>query len=248
MREIKTTTNNEERESDIDMRPYKILTIICGLMSLFSLAMCLFLHYSFISKETDFWVNISLAVFGSALLSSLTALVSYFHEKRTTLENFLYHCKSLLHVINKYQDSMSLEDKMKFFLDYHDLDKSVWNADYGNLDFFTEKITGNRKYIYEKIYRPILLFNQAVNNHVWHFRWYFDGSGKNIEAMEIFIGQLEQHLLYKNEKSIPTDYDETGKPIAFGEITSLESKLVQEISRELSGRYYTIMYGKQYRK
>lgn len=66
--------------------------------------------------------------------------------------------------------------------------------------FFTEKITGNRKYIYEKIYLLIFRFNQAVSNHVWHFRWYFDGSGKNKPVMEMFVEQLEQHLLYRNEK------------------------------------------------
>ena len=246
MYEIKTKANNGRKESD--MRPYKWLTIICGWMSFFAFATCLFLHYSFTSKEADFWVNVSLAVFGSSLLSSLTAHVFYFHEKRTTLESFLCHCKNLLHVINKYQDSMSLEEKMKFYLDYNDLDKSAWDADYRKMDFFAEKLSGSRKYIYEKIYCPILLFNQAVNEHVWHFRWYFDGSGKNIKAMEMFVGQLEQHLLYKNEESIPTDYDETGKPIAFCEITSLESKLVQEISRELNGKYYTIMNGKQHTK
>ena len=112
------------------------------------------------------------------------------------------------------------------------------------MDFFTEKITGNRKYIYEKIYLPILRFNQAVSDHIWHFRWYFDGSGKNKPVMEMFVEQLELHLLYRDKKSIPTDYDETGKAIAFCEVTSLESKLVREISKELNDKYYRIMYGK----
>lgn len=35
----------------------------------------------------------------------------------------------------KYQDSKSLEEKMKFYLDYYDIDKSAWDADYGNMDF-----------------------------------------------------------------------------------------------------------------
>lgn len=227
------------------MRPYKRLTIICGLVSFFSLTICLLLHYFVICDESDFWINVCLAVFGSALLSALTSLITYFHEKRSTLEGFMYHCKYILHVLNKYQNSMSLEEKMKFYLDYHDLDKSVCDADYGNMDFFAEKITGNRKYIYEKIYLPILRFNQAVNNHVWHFRWYFDGSGKNEPVMEMFVEQLEQHLLYWNEKSIPTDYDEAGKPIAFCEVAMLESKLVREISQELDGEYYRIMHGKR---
>ena len=185
-----------------DMQPYKRLTLICGSISFLSLLICLFLHY-FVGDELDFWINICLAVFGSALLSALTSLITYFHEKRSTLENFVYHCKNLLHVLNKYQDSMSLEEKMKFYLAYHDLDKSAWDADYGNMDFFAEKITRERKYIYEKIYRPILRFNQAVNNHVWHFRWYFDGSGKNETVMEMFVEQLEWYLLYRDEKSIP---------------------------------------------
>ncbi len=136
--------------------------------------------------------------FGSALLSALTSLITYFHEQRSTLDGFMYHCKYILHALNKYQDSMSLEEKMKFYLEYHDLDKSMWDADYGNMDFFAEKITGNRKYIYEK--------------------------------------------------SIPTDYDETGRPIAFCEVAMLESKLVREISQELDGKYYRIMYGKRHMK
>ncbi len=107
------------------MRPYKRLTVICGIISFLSLTLCLFLRYFVICEEADFWINVCLAVFGSALLSALTSLVTYFHEKRSTLEGFMYHCKYLLHTLNKYQDSMSLEEKMKFYLDYHDIDKSA---------------------------------------------------------------------------------------------------------------------------
>lgn len=41
------------------MRPYKRLTIICEMISLFSLAICLFLHYFVICDESDFWINVS---------------------------------------------------------------------------------------------------------------------------------------------------------------------------------------------
>lgn len=47
------------------------------------------------------------------------------------------------------------------------------------------------------------------------------------------------------KKSIPTDYDEAGKPIVFCEVAMLESKLVREVSQELGGKYYRIMYGKR---
>ncbi len=227
------------------MRPYKKLTLVCGIISLISLGICLCLHYCFNCDEANFWVNVCLAVFGSALLTSLTSLVTYFHERRTTLENFMYHCQQLLHSLNKYQDSMSLEEKMKFFLDYHDIDKSAWDSDYGNMDFFLDRFTGARNYIYKKIYLPILQFNQAVNKHAWHFRWYFDGSGKNVPAMEIFVAQLERYLLYRDEHSVPTEYDDAGNPISFCEVTSLESKLVREIAQELNGKYFDIMYGKK---
>lgn len=63
--------------------------------------------------------------------------------------------------------------------------------------------------------------------------------------MIMFVEQLEQHLLYRDEKDIPTDSDEAGEPIDFCETTSLESKLVREISQELDGKYYSIMYGKR---
>lgn len=227
------------------MKPYKRLTIICGVISLLSFAICLFLHYLFACSEADFWVNVCLAIFGSSLLTLLSSLISYFHEKRITLESFMYHCKQLLQVLNKYQDSMSLSEKIKFFLDYHDIDKSAWDAAYGNMDFLLERITGNRNYIYENLYRPILLFNQAVGQHVWHFRWYFDGSGKNDTAMEIFVAQLEHHLLYRSEQNIPKDYDKSGKVLSFIEMTSTESKLVSEILHELNGKYFDIMYGKK---
>ena len=227
------------------MKPYKRLTIICSSISLFSFIACLCLHYLIVCDDTDFWVNVCLAIFGSSLLTSLSSIVLYFHEKRVALENFMYHCRQLLHFLNKYQDSMPLSEKMRFFLDYHDLDKSAWDATYGNIDFFLERFTGNRAYIYKKLYHPILLFNQAVGSHAWHFRWYFDGSGKNDSVMEMFVAQLEQHLLIRSEQSIPTDYDASGKAVSFMETTSVESKLVHEILQELNGKYYDIMYGKK---
>jgi len=103
------------------VRPYKKLTIICAVISVISLSICLCLYYCLDCDGADFWVNVCLAVFGSALLTSLSSFVSYFHERRATLEGFMYHCKQMLHALNKYQDSMSLEEKMKFYLDYHDL-------------------------------------------------------------------------------------------------------------------------------
>ena len=42
------------------MRPYKRLTVICGIISFLSLTLCLFLRYFVICEEADFWINVSL--------------------------------------------------------------------------------------------------------------------------------------------------------------------------------------------
>lgn len=135
--------------------------------------------------------------------------------------------------------------KVAFFLDYKDLDKSAWDMDFGDMDFFLECHHHNRKYIYEKIYKPISDFNEVVNNHVWHFRWHLDGSGKNDVVMQTFIKELESYLLEKHEQNIPTEYDENGTPISFFHCSGTSSKLVTNIIEELGGHYYEVMYGKK---
>ena len=62
--------------------------------------------------------------------------------------------------------------------------------------------------------------------------------------MEGFVEQLEKHLIYQDAQSVPTEYDESGKPVAFCEMVSIESKLVHEVLTELNGKYFDIMYGK----
>lgn len=228
------------------MRLYKKLTYFSGVVSAISFVVCLFLHYNFSCNESEFWVNVCLALFGSALLTTLSSIVSYFQERRSTLEGFSYHCKQILHILNKYQESMSLEEKMRFYLDYHDFDKTSFDVDYGNIDFFLERVTKDREYIYQKIYLPILNFNKAVNRHVWHFRWYFDGSGKNISVMEIFVNQLEHYLIYQEESELPATDVQHGNTLE--EMISTESRLVSEISNQLNTRYYDILYLKKKHK
>ncbi len=227
------------------MRVYKKLTLITTLLAGFAFAMATILHYCFSCAEADFWVNVCLGIFGSAILTALTSVVSYHHEKRKTLEGFVYHTRQIISHLNKYQESMTLEEKLRFFLDYKDLDKSAWDMDFGDMDFFLECHHHNRKYIYEKIYKPISDFNEVVNNHVWHFRWHLDGSGKNDVVMQTFIKELESYLLEKHEQNIPTEYDENGTPISFFHCSGTSSKLVTNIIEELGGHYYEVMYGKK---
>lgn len=228
------------------MRVYKKLTIITAIIAAIALSGAVFMHYWFpANSESEFWINVCLGVFGSAILTALTSVMSYHHEKIKTLENFLYHTRQILSADNKYQEHMTLEEKIRFFLDYSEFDKIAWDADFGNIDFFFERFTKNREYIYYSIYKPILDFNIAVANHVWHFRWHLDGSGKNDAVMQKFVSELQDYLLKIEEHDIPTEYDENGNATSFYRCTSISSKLVVDVKTELAGRYYEIMYGKR---
>lgn len=95
-----------------------------------------------------------------------------------------------------------------------------------------DRVTHDKAYIYQKIYKPILEFGSAVDNHVWHFRWYLDGSGKNERAMQRFTDELEKFLIEKTEHDMSTAWD------------NVEPKLVLNVKTHLAGRCYEIMYGK----
>ena len=224
------------------MRVYKqifkwsilLATVTCGLS--------IGIYYVVPNHGGELWVNILLAIFGSAVLSALTGLLSYLYERRKTMESFVYHTRQILSYLNKYQTSMTLDEKIKFFIGYCEFDKSAWDADYGNMDFFFEKRNKNREYIFNNIYQPILQFSNAVSNHLWHFRWYLDGSGRNEKVMTNFIGELEAYLISHSEVDVPTEYNENGDAISFCKISSTEPKLVLDIKKELNGHYYDIMY------
>lgn len=227
------------------MRAYKKMTIIATLIAIIALLVAIVLHYCCPCYETEFWINVCLGLFGSAALTVLTSVVSYWHERIKTLENFLYHTRQLLSAANKYQEHMTLEQKIQFFLEYSEFDKIAWDADFGNIDFFFERITKDREYIYYSIYKPILDFNNAVANHVWHFRRHLDGSGKNDAVMQNFVSELQDYLLKIDEQDIPTEYDENGNATSFLPHKSTCPKLVLDVKKELRGRYYEILYGKK---
>lgn len=83
------------------MRVHKNLTYRAALIAIASFATAVLLHYLIPCTETDFWVNVCLGVFGSAVLTVMTSIVFYHYEKRNTLEGFYYHTRQLLSYLNK---------------------------------------------------------------------------------------------------------------------------------------------------
>ena len=117
-----------------------------------SLAVLLIIHYNCQDREADFWCNICLALFGSGLLTFITSCIGYSTEKGRTLEAFNYSTRSLLHIINKYDLGWDLEKKLDFFLNYADIDKSLWDGQLGAICFLRDPNRKQYTYIYQKIY------------------------------------------------------------------------------------------------
>lgn len=236
------------------MKTYKKLTIFTGLLAIVTFVAAIILHYGstpddvVATSNRDFWINVCLALFGSGALTFLTSIVTYHFERIKTMESFLCHTRQILARLNRYKEQTTLEEKIRFFLDYHDFDISAWDSDFGSMDFFFDRGQEKWMYIYYKIYLPILQFGAAVDKHVWHFRWHVDGTATNEAVMKRFVGELEDYLIKREEKVIPTVYDENGTPTAFCKQTMVEPKLVLEIKRELAGHYYDMIYGKRIAK
>ena len=228
------------------MRVYKKMIIVAALIAIVSFLVVVILHYCCPCYETEFWINVCLGLFGSAALTVLTSVLSYNHEKIKTLEDFFCHTQQLIYFVNKYQEQMTLEQKIQFFLSYSEFDKLAWDSDFRNLDFFFECKTKDREYIYYSIYKPIIDFNDAVTKYVWNFRWHLDGSGKNDAVMQKFVEELQGYLLKIVEQEIPKEYDENGKETSFMHCKSTSPKLVLEVQTELTGPYYEIMYGNRH--
>ncbi len=114
-------------------------------------------------------------------------------------------------------------------MNYHDISKIECDCYYGDFSFIADFRGKNRRYIYEQIYTPILRVNQAINNHVWHFRYYKDGSGKNDKVLGKFIEEIEALFIETTISEIDTN--EKGDPVT---MTSTKNKIVHTIQEELN--------------
>lgn len=218
------------------MRVYKNAIIITFFITAISFLVAFYLN--FFTSFDPFWCNTLLGIFGSGLLTLITSIISYRIERRKTFEGFSYCTKIILHDLNKYQSSWNLEKKIDFFLEYHDVNHIDWDRYFGDFCFLFDFKRKHRKYIYAKIYEPILAVNQAINNHLWHFRWHKDGSGKNEKVMQIFVKEIESLIIQTITETYPN-----GNDIQNITVTSTKNKLVSDIQQELNGEYYRLMYG-----
>jgi hypothetical protein len=221
------------------MKNYVIATRVTAILSLISFSIAVIIQYFCCGIKAEFWCNVCLGIFGSSLLTFITSIIGYFTDKRKTMESFLYSTYSLLNIIKQYDINWSLENKIDFYLNYLNIDKSIWDSQFGAIYFMFDINDKNLKYIFNNIYKPIFDFNQAISKHEYHFRWHKDGSGSNAAVMEVFISELENLFI----KRVNSEYSRNS-----GEKTSvvvIKNQLVNTVMEELNGRYYELMYNKR---
>lgn len=221
------------------MKNYVISTRITATLTCLSFVVALILHYWVHGEEAEFWCNVCLAAFGSGLLTFITSCIGYAVEKRHTLEGFSYSTRFILRVLSKYDLNWDLEKKIDFFLDYADIDESTWDVQLGAIYFMFDPGKKKFKYIYRKIYKPILDLNWKIAAHEFHFKWHKDGSGKNNAVMTTFVAEIEKLFM---EKRTSKHTLEDGQEL---QSTFVKNNLVDSILGELNGKYYDLMYGKK---
>ena len=230
------------------MSIYKKTIGLTGLITILSFVVCLVLHYLFMSEEAEFWCNVVLGIFSGALLTLLSSVIGYRVERKRVLENFFYYTNKILKQINQYQMNMTLEEKIDLLLEYADSDKIEWDSCLGEIDFLFDFGKKNYKYIYNSIYKPLWELQLAIQKHYWHFKWYKDGTGKNDKVMEEFLKEIEPLILDREEMKTPIETDQNGKAIKYLTATAVTNRIVSSINKELTGKYYTLMYGKKAEK
>ena len=230
------------------MSIYKKTIGLTGLITILSFVVCLVLHYLFMSEEAEFWCNVVLGIFSGALLTLLSSVIGYRVERKRVLENFFYYTNKILKQINQYQMNMTLEEKIDLLLEYADSDKIEWDSCLGEIDFLFDFGKKNYKYIYNSIYKPLWELQVAIQKHYWHFKWYKDGTGKNDKVMEEFLKEIEPLILDREEMKTPIETDQNGKAIKYLTATAVTNRIVSSINKELTGKYYTLMYGEKAEK
>lgn len=227
------------------MQIYKNSVIVTTLISIVSFSASFVLKFYLAGKEVGFWYDISMGVFSGAILTLITSIIGYIVERRKVLEGFWSYTHKILKQINMYKDSMSVNQKVNFFMDFHDTDRIEWHTYYGEISFLLEWKQKNRKYIYDSIYKPINNLCDRITSHYWNFKWYKEGSVRNEKAMQHYIDEIEPLIIERKDYKIPTEIDDEGKIISEMSGSSVCNKLFGDIMKELNNRYYEIMYGKR---
>lgn len=223
------------------MKNYAISIYITVPLTAVSLGIALLLHYCGNGTEAEFWCNVCLGIFGSGLLTVLVSCVGYASEKKKTMEGFYYSTKSILHQLGSYDGSWDRDRKIDFFVDYYEKEQFVWDSQLGDIFFLFDFSRDNFNYVYNAIYCPIIHLNHELGDRVFHFKLYKNGERIPDAILDRLISELEPVILKKEQKTVECEGNKAT-------IISVKNVLVSSVGKELSGRYYDLMYRKAKRE
>lgn len=223
------------------MRNYAISIYITAPLTIIALIVATLLHYCATGANAGFWCNVCLGIFGSGLLTVLVSCVGYASEKKKTMEGFYYDTLDILRFLSRYDVNWNRDRKIDFFICYCDMNLDSWDMYFGDMLFLFDFSKKKRKYVFEKIYSPIIKFKKAVGNKSFHLRLYKDGDSNNTAVIDKMLGEIESLLITKDKSVVESE----GRQIT---MTHVKSLLTNPVLEELYDGYYNLMYRKSQRE
>lgn len=214
------------------MTIYKRSFVATLIISVISFLVAIILNYAL---HEQFWCNVLLGIFGGAVLTAITSIIGYFVERRHTLEEFYVEATKLLKHFNKYRVKLTIDQKVNFFLELSNYDTTCWSTTFARIDLFDKK---SKKYIYEKIYKPLMGAYKNACSYTEHFEMQINGMALTNAAIEEIVNKLEAIIIREEEYIVGSNKKEII-------VKSSYNRIVKKFHTELNGKYYEIMYGKK---
>lgn len=227
------------------MQIYKNSVIVTTLISIVSFMASFVLKFYLTGKEVGFWYDISIGVFGGAILTLITSVIGYRVERRKALEGFWLYIQKILKYFSNYESSMTVEQKIGFFIDLYNLDRVEMNTYLGDIHFLFDWKEKTFRYIYNSIYCPIERIYNLVTLYYGDLKAYKNGFNRNDGDIQSYISKIESLIIEKTIYKVPSAIDEKGRVISESVLPKERNKIVDSIADELNNRYYIIMYGKR---
>lgn len=180
-------------------------------------------------KGIDYGKDMCIGIFASSFLVMIVALINYLSNRRETLEGFFDSVMTMSKRINMYDLDADLEYKNNYLLE-------TYRNYFNELDRYYSRIARvlkkkDRDYVYYSLYHPINLIREQIGYYNQEMVRY-----QNRKEMDIgpVIKEIENYFLPRNKNN---DNDEI--------IVGISNKtLAYEWVKELTGRYYKLMYFK----
>ena len=192
---------------------------------------------SIIFQITDFEyiANIFAGIFASTLLTLLIAIINYNVERTKVLEKFYTYALKAVNNFNCFENEGDIEATIDIVIEMNKFDYTEFDISFGEICFlFNNK--RNRQYIYKNIYFPIVELRKLIIEKTFHFKEYRKATNGNRAVMKIFIDEIDNAIMDRDTNAYTCE-----ETMVY---TTVKNKIVEQLRKELDGRYYKILYPK----